>query len=142
MKKKNREGKMKSVRWSKDQLSEYLKKGTAKDMPIKKAPLSDRYRNEWERDFAKNVLHIKLIRGEIDNYEYEPCAFRLAEGLKIIPDFITKLANGLFAVYEVKGFERKDWKVKWKMFKEKYWWMFDYFYLAKKVDGHWRITEG
>jgi hypothetical protein len=133
----------KAARWSKEEFEAFQKKGNKPSYTIQQIvlPKADRYKNKWEREFAKEILHIKLIRGEIAHYEYEPFKIRLAEGLYIIPDFPARLPSGHFVIYEVKGHERRGWIDKWKMLKEKYSAWFDHFYVAKKVDGHWEINE-
>jgi hypothetical protein len=131
----------KAVRWTKNQLSEFLSKSNT---VIKKHETvsikNDRYRNKWERDFANKILKFKLIKGEIRQYEYEPMKFRLSEGCYIVPDFISKNAEG-FDVYEVKGFPRPAWAVKWKVFKEKFSWIFNNFYIVKFSNGTFKITK-
>lgn len=132
------------ARWTKEQFNAWVKT----DKPFtpvaaKKSVKTDRYRNSWERDFAKEILHIKLIRAEISHYDYEPGEYRLAPKLKIIPDFVAKNFNGL-DIYEVKCPKRRGyqkWLVKWKVFKEKYSWMFNHFYVAEKINGSWQIQE-
>ena len=131
-----------SVRWTKEQLTQFQARGTIMELPRMKNDPNDRYKNPWEREFDKSILYVKMIRGEIYKYAYEPCNFRLAKNTYIRPDFIAALVNGQLVVYEVKGFRRDKWIAKWKIFKEQYYWMFDAFYIAEKINGVWQIREG
>lgn len=82
--------------------------------------LETEYKSTTEKAFAL-YLEGKKLAGEIAEYWYEPCAFKLclAQRCTYTPDFMTIDRDGKLHLFEVKGFWRDDAKVKAKICAEK-----------------------
>jgi predicted nuclease of restriction endonuclease-like RecB superfamily len=131
-----------SSRWSRKQYNAFLKKnGMQQESECKIDVIKkNKYRNDWEREFGERVLPNLLDGGGIIWFEYEPFKIKIGTGVYIIPDFIAMRPNRNLIVYEVKGFQRPVWNVKWKIFKDRYFDLFTDFYLAVKKGGVWNIS--
>jgi hypothetical protein len=134
---------MASSHWSKAQYEAYIAKhGNQKPEESKTyRQRMDGYRNKWEREFGEHVLPCLVRNGGILWYEYEPFKIKLAKSLYIIPDFVVMRDDHRLLIYEVKGFKRATWSVKWKVFKEKYRMIFEGFYVAVRESGKWNVYE-
>lgn len=77
------------------------------------------FKSQWEFRVYKTLL-------SYTNSIVKDCPFKIGD-LLIKPDFLlyvnvgsVNLANNSFLVIEAKGFETKEWKVKWNWFNHKY----------------------
>ena len=66
-----------------------------------------------------NELKLRLKAGEIKGFFLQPI-FILAEGLKYKADFIVFNNDNTTEIIDVKGFKTKEYKVKKKVFEDKY----------------------
>ena len=64
-------------------------------------------------------LKLKLRAGAIKGFCLQPI-FILAPGLKYKADFIVFNEDGTYEIIDVKGFKTKEYKVKKKVFEDKY----------------------
>lgn len=58
--------------------------------------------NGPEREFA-NLLDVRVAAGEVREWRFEPCSFRLGHACHYTPDFLVVLADGRVEFVEVKG---------------------------------------
>lgn len=72
---------------------------------------------------ANRYCELKLLEksGQIEGFGIQP-SFVLSNGIRYRPDFIV-CASGVIWVEDVKGVETKDFKIKQKLWKERYPWM-------------------
>jgi hypothetical protein len=78
--------------------------------------------NKTEQAYA-DMLHLRLLAGEIQAYEYEGVKLRLADKTFYTPDFAVVTADGTLEMHEVKGFWEDDARVKIKVAADKYWYL-------------------
>ena len=64
-------------------------------------------------------LKFKTMAGEIQGFCLQP-TFILANGVKYKADFIVFNNDGSFEIIDVKGFKTKEYKIKKKIFEDKY----------------------
>lgn len=64
-------------------------------------------------------LKFKTMAGEIQGFCLQPI-FILAENLKYKADFVVFKNDGSFEIIDVKGFKTKEYKIKKKVFEDKY----------------------
>ncbi len=93
--------------------------------------------NKWETDYAQ-LLEYSKREGLISWYQFEPIKLWLGEGAWFTPDFaiVTGLADGVqqLQFHEVKGFWREAAKVRIKVARSMYPFLFKTF---RKLDGAW-----
>jgi len=93
----------------------------------------DRYKNQWERDYASYLEQLVHLR-EIIDYRYEDLGFRIADNTFHYPDFFV-ITKTRFEIHEVKGRKRDAWLIKYKFCREHYPWY--RWTCVKKVKGVW-----
>ena len=73
---------------------------------------------------ARRYSELKIMRqaGEIKDFGLQP-SFPLPGGIRYRPDFIVCGKDGTVWVEDVKGVETKEFKIKQKLWEERYWWM-------------------
>ena len=73
---------------------------------------------------ARRYNELKLMKqaGEIKGFDLQP-SFPLGKKIRYRPDFIVCGRDGTVWVEDVKGMETKDFKLKQKLWEERYWWM-------------------
>jgi hypothetical protein len=96
--------------------------------------------NKTETRFKTQYLEPRVAMGEIDEIgEHESITLRLANGLRLSPDFPT-WTEGRLTFYEVKGaFIREDARDKLKMAATKY--KHIRFFLFQYIKGEWFRQE-
>lgn len=89
---------------------------------------------------AAYAAYLELLKkaGEVVAYRYEPCALKLAPKTTYTPDFLV-IYPGHMEFHEVKGFERDDAIVKFKVAAEMFPWFG--FKMVKKVKGGFAVTR-
>jgi hypothetical protein len=127
----------KAARWTEEEYESYTK-GNAQvsELPLPKRKPLDRYKNNWEREYA-GFLEKRKGCGVIKAWYYEPFSIRLAGRTHIKPDFLVVLPDGKLEIHEVKGFARPAWNAKWKIFCEQYQTVFSAFNVVKKINNFW-----
>lgn len=70
--------------------------------------------NKLEARFAREVLDIRKMVGEILSWKYEGVKLRLADRTYYTPDFMVCFEDHI-EMCELKGFWRDDARVKWKV---------------------------
>lgn len=93
--------------------------------------------NKTEAEYARELEALKY-NGEIEGYVYEPMKLRLADKTTYTPDFLV-IHLTHFEFHEVKGFERDDAIVKFKVAAEMFPWF--RFLMVKKEGKHFKITR-
>ena len=93
--------------------------------------------NPTEAEYAQ-MLENRRLAGEIQMWQFESIKLLLAPKLTYTPDFFVINADEQMELHEVKGFWRDDAKVKLKMAKEKFPFIF---VVAQKVKKEWNIYE-
>ena len=73
---------------------------------------------------ARRYSELKLMKqaGEIKGFDLQP-SFPLGKKIRYRPDFIVCGKDGTVWVEDVKGMETKEFKLKQKLWEERYWWM-------------------
>lgn len=62
----------------------------------------DTCKNKLERDYYDHLTHLRQA-GEIHDFRYEACSFRLGDGCFYMPDFLVLHADGRLTIDETKG---------------------------------------
>jgi hypothetical protein len=105
--------------------------GTAPSAP--KREQAGRGVNKLEAEYARHLSFLQRD-GQIVSFAAHPSAFRLADRCTYTPDFVVVLPGGVARFDEVKGFERDDAVVKFKVAAEQtgLW-----FRMVKRRKGEW-----
>ncbi len=80
------------------------------------------YHSKREADYAAE-LDLRVRAGEIKSWRGQERISMIVEGVKIcdyIIDFVLEYPDGSAEYVEVKGFEKPEWKLKWKLFEALY----------------------
>lgn len=95
----------------------------------------NKYKNKWTKCNQKhnhqsrleaeycNILQYKKKKGEILDFNIQVKFELFCNDVKIcnhIVDFLVKDKNNNISVYEIKGKETRDWKIKKKLFEAQY----------------------
>lgn len=94
--------------------------------------------NRWEAAYA-DILTLEKAAGNIIEWAYEPIKFRFADRTFYEIDFIVKKNDGTLMAIEVKGHWEDDARVKFKIARENFGWMFEFVAITKTEDGFERI---
>src|SRR5580692_8691131 len=78
--------------------------------------------NRWECEYA-GLLETRYLAGDIQWFGFEPLVLRLADRTTYKPDFIVVTSKGSVEAHEVKGFQRDDAIVKFKVARELFPWI-------------------
>lgn len=113
--------------------------------PVKaKATRIDRvtppYKSKWEEQYA-GVLEQLRAEGQILWYKYEGLRFKLATGAMYSPDFPVVTADGTLEIHEVKGQWREAAKVRWKIVREQFPFVFKLVQKGKGRNAGFIVTE-
>jgi len=136
---------MQAPRMTELELQAHLKRAgqgwvVEEEQPVPALPgpldVGDRYRNDWEREYASYLEQLKHLR-EILSWDYENVGLRIAGNTFHYPDFFIAY-SGHFEFHDVKGQKREAWWIKVKACKERYPY-FKYAY-TKKIKGAWEVT--
>lgn len=76
--------------------------------------------NKTERAYADHLDTLKAA-GEVAEYWFEAVKFKLADATFYTPDFMVLMQDGTIEVHEVKGHWEDDARVKFKVFRDKFW---------------------
>lgn len=106
--------------WSVDDYKAYLEKRNKRSKYGAKKITVDGHTFDSikEADYYSD-LKFRLMANEIDGFCLQPI-FILAPELKYKADFIVFNNDGSFEIIDVKGFKTKEYKVKKKVFEDKY----------------------
>lgn len=106
--------------WTVDEYREYLKKrGKRSKYGAKKTTIDGHaFDSQKEAEYYSN-LKFAVMANEIAGFCLQPI-FILADGLKYKADFVVFNNDGSFEIVDVKGFKTKEYKVKKKVFEDKY----------------------
>jgi hypothetical protein len=96
--------------------------------------------NRTEARFAKEVLDVLKLAGDIAGYQFEGVRLRLAEGAGYTPDFVVRHKDGVVEFAEVKGFWREAARVRIKVAAEQYGWL-GKFVAVRLVKGNWEFEN-
>lgn len=95
--------------------------------------------NGTERDYA-NRLDLMVLAGEVREWRYEPCSFRLGHACHYNPDFLVVFADGHIELHEVKGGKvEEDALAKMKTFVSIY--SFLPLFLCQREKKGWNINR-
>lgn len=98
-----------------------------------------KYKSGWEQLYAQHLETLKRS-GEVLWYRYEGLRLRLADGAQFSPDFAVVTAPlGALELHEVKGQWREAAKVRWKLAKETFPFVFKL--ITKAKNGRFTIAE-
>lgn len=100
--------------------------------------LTPKYKSGWEELYAKHLDILKRA-GEVLWWKYEGLRLRLADGALFSPDFTVVVKGGVLELHEVKGQWREAAKVRWKLAKESFPFVFKL--VTKERSGKFTITE-
>lgn len=98
------------------------------------------YKSKWEEQYAA-VLELRKAAGEVLWYKYEGLRFKLANGAMYSPDFPLVTADGTLEIHEVKGQWREAAKVRWKIVREQFPFVFRLVQKGKGRNAGWIVTE-
>ena len=98
------------------------------------------YKSKWEAQYAA-VLESLKTAGRILWYRYEGLRLRLAEGALFSPDFAVVTADGTLELHEVKGQWREAAKVRWRIAKENYPFVFKLVQKGKGRNAGFIVTD-
>lgn len=102
--------------------------------------LEPAYKSGWEKLYAQHLETLKKA-GDVLWYKYEGIRLRLADGALFSPDFAVVTAPlGALELHEVKGQWREAAKVRWKLAKESFPFVFKLVTKPKK-NGRFTIAE-
>ena len=76
-------------------------------------PKTDRM-NTLESRYAREVLEVRKLAGEIESWKFEALKFRLADSTFYTPDFMVHFKDHI-EMHETKGLWREDARVKIKV---------------------------
>lgn len=108
--------------------------------PPSTAPKPDRKTpNKTESRYATEVLEILKRTGELLAWQFQPITLRLAKNTTYTPDFLLIYPSGWLWFDEIKGFERDDAVVKFKVAAELY--PGFRFRMVKLIKREWVITR-
>jgi hypothetical protein len=99
--------------------------------------LKSPYKSKWEEAYAV-ALEAQLRAGSILWYAYEAIKLNIAQGAHYTPDFLVMAKDGALEIHEVKGHWREAAKVRWKLVKEKFPFVFK---LIKKRGSAFQVEE-
>jgi hypothetical protein len=98
--------------------------------------------NGTEKKYA-DELQLRLLAGEIIDWQFEAVKLRLADKTFYTPDFLVMYPNGDLEFVETKGHWEDDARVKIKVAADRYF-MFKFTAMkprAKKHGGGWSVEE-
>lgn len=118
---------------------------------VPKRQMWDRYKNDWEREYARELDLMKMA-GEILDWRYEPIRIRLAKKTHYVPDFLvvrcvdapTAGGEAVVSEYrEVKGHWREKSLAKFKIAADQLPWFRFLAIRKKKVKegGGWEVIK-
>lgn len=91
--------------------------------------------NKLETDYSQ-LLDIRMLGGEIQEWAFEPERFRLAGGAYYTPDFRVVLANGEVELHEIKGHWREAARVRIKVASELH--PYRFIAVTRTREGEWQ----
>jgi hypothetical protein len=102
--------------------------------------LTPKYKSKWEPQYAE---HLELLKraGKVLWYKYEGLRLRLADGALFSPDFAVVADDGTLELHEVKGMWREAARVRWKLAKESFPFVFKLVTKEKGKRGTFTVTE-
>lgn len=105
--------------------------------------------NKTEADYAALLELRKRAGGDIDWYAFEAITLKLADALRLTPDFFVMRADGVLELHEVKGRKKVDgrdvaWitedaRIKLKVAVEKF--PFRFLVAFPERGGGWNVKE-
>ena len=98
-----------------------------------------RQRGKMNGTEAAYAEHLKSLGGLVLWFRFEAVTLTLAPDCRYTPDFLVAWADGRLTADEVKGFERDDAVVKFRMAAEQYP-MFQFRMIVRDKAG-WKITR-
>ena len=104
--------------WNTKQYKEYINKPKSKYNAKKTNVDGHTFDSQKEADYYCE-LKLQLQAKEIKGFCLQP-TFILAEGLKYKADFIIFNNDGTSEIIDVKGFQTKEYKIKKKVFEDKF----------------------
>lgn len=112
------------------------KSGSARTMVVQ--PASEDDMNKTERLYSEE-LELMRLAGSIRQWKFGSLKLRLADRTWYHPDFVVVMPSGWICLDEIKGFEREDAVVKFKVAAEMY--PYFRFRMIKRIDGRWVVTR-
>ena len=112
------------MRMSAGEVKRMLAKGSAKPSKYKNIRAEQDGITFDSKAEARRYNELKLMKqaGEIRGFDLQP-SFPLGKKIRFRPDFIVCGRDGTVWVEDVKGMETKEFKLKQKLWEERYWWM-------------------
>lgn len=109
--------------WTLDQYKKYLEKGAEKRKYRNQKTEVDGHVFDSQAE-ANRYSELKIMErsGLIKGFMIQP-SFWLGPGIRYRPDFLVCGADGRIWTEDVKGYKTKEFKLKQKMFIEKYPWL-------------------
>jgi hypothetical protein len=102
--------------------------------------LTPKYKSKWEPQYAEQLEMLRRA-GEVLWYRYEGIRLRLADGALFSPDFAVVAKDGALEFHEVKGMWREAARVRWKLAKESFPFVFKLVTKGKGKTGRFTVTE-
>lgn len=96
------------------------------------------YASHWEQHYAEHLLNLKRS-GKLDYFRYEPVTFLIGDQCTYTPDFMVVHSDRSRPIefHEVKGFQREDAIVKFKVAAANNP-HFTFVMIGKNKDGSWK----
>jgi hypothetical protein len=118
-----------------EQWAEYVRQQSTGIVPgpVKKSAGMNKTENQYGQE-----LELRKRAGEILDYRFEGIKFILADNTTYKPDYLVVFPDH-FEIHEVKGFERDDAMVKFKVSAALFPWF--RFIMVKKIKGRFEIVR-
>ena len=118
---------MMTINWTEEQLKNYLEKNQASPEPKekkskyrnKKIKIDGHYFDSIKESKCYEELKLRLKAGDILGFCLQP-KFILSNSISYVADFVVWNLDGSSEIIDVKGYLTEIYKLKKKLFKEKY----------------------